>query len=90
MPRVRPRVRAACVLVSLYGEKILGTGAESTESTPGGNRARFINLLGTEWLPAIVDVHERLRAEPPARVLDVACGTGWASTDYWRFYRLLR
>jgi SAM-dependent methyltransferase len=36
-------------------------------------------LLGTEWLPGIVDVDARLRAEPPARVLDVACGTGWAS-----------
>jgi predicted O-methyltransferase YrrM len=43
------------------------------------NRARFINLLGAEWLPAIVDVDLRLRAEPPARVLDVACGTGWSS-----------
>src|SRR5215218_9390108 len=43
------------------------------------NRTRFINLLGTEWLPAIVDVDLRLRAEPPARVLDVACGTGWSS-----------
>ena len=43
------------------------------------NRARFINLLGTEWLPAIVDVDVRLRAEPPARVLDVACGSGWSS-----------
>jgi len=43
------------------------------------NRARFINLLGTEWLPGIVDVDMRLRAEPPARVLDVACGTGWSS-----------
>jgi SAM-dependent methyltransferase len=43
------------------------------------NRARFINLLGTEWLPAIVDLDMRLRAEPPARVLDVACGTGWSS-----------
>jgi predicted O-methyltransferase YrrM len=43
------------------------------------NRARFINLLGAEWLPAIVDVDVRLRAAPPARVLDVACGTGWSS-----------
>jgi predicted O-methyltransferase YrrM len=43
------------------------------------NRARFINLLGAEWLPAIVDVDARLRAAPPARVLDVACGTGWSS-----------
>lgn len=43
------------------------------------NRARFINLLGNEWLPAIADVDVRLRAEPPARVADVACGTGWSS-----------
>jgi len=43
------------------------------------NRARFINLLGREWLPAITDVDRRLRSEPPARVADVACGTGWSS-----------
>jgi 2-polyprenyl-3-methyl-5-hydroxy-6-metoxy-1,4-benzoquinol methylase len=43
------------------------------------NRARFINLLGTEWLPAISDLDVRLRAEPPAQVIDVACGTGWSS-----------
>src|SRR4029453_16176574 len=49
------------------------------EGRPDANRARFINLLGTEWLPAIVDVDARLRAQPPARVVDVACGTGWSS-----------
>jgi predicted O-methyltransferase YrrM len=49
------------------------------EGRAEANRARFINLLGTEWLPAITDVDARLRAEPPARVADVACGTGWSS-----------
>jgi SAM-dependent methyltransferase len=49
------------------------------EGREEANRALFLNLLGTEWLPAIVDVDTRLRTEPPARVLDVACGTGWAS-----------
>jgi 2-polyprenyl-3-methyl-5-hydroxy-6-metoxy-1,4-benzoquinol methylase len=49
------------------------------EGREEANRALFLNVLGTEWLPAIVDVDLRLRAEPPARVLDVACGTGWAS-----------
>ncbi len=49
------------------------------EGRAEANRARFINLLGTEWLPAITDVDSRLRAEPPARVVDVACGTGWSS-----------
>jgi SAM-dependent methyltransferase len=43
------------------------------------NRALFLNLLGTELLPAIAEVDRRLRAEPPARVADVACGTGWSS-----------
>ena len=43
------------------------------------NRALFLNLLGTEWLPAIPAVDRRLHAEPPARVADVACGTGWSS-----------
>ncbi len=43
------------------------------------NRALFMNLLSTEWLPAVADVDLRLRAQPPAQVLDVACGTGWSS-----------
>jgi 2-polyprenyl-3-methyl-5-hydroxy-6-metoxy-1,4-benzoquinol methylase len=43
------------------------------------NRALFLNLLGKEWLPSIRDVDRRLRAEPPARIADVACGTGWSS-----------
>ncbi len=43
------------------------------------NRPRFVNLLGKEWLPSIPDVHRRLTSDPPARVADVACGTGWSS-----------
>jgi 2-polyprenyl-3-methyl-5-hydroxy-6-metoxy-1,4-benzoquinol methylase len=43
------------------------------------NRATFLNLLGTQWLPAIADVDQRLRREPPARVADLACGAGWSS-----------
>jgi ubiquinone/menaquinone biosynthesis C-methylase UbiE len=38
-----------------------------------------VNLLGTEWLPAIAEVDRRLRAAPPARVADIGCGTGWSS-----------
>ena len=49
------------------------------EGRAEANRARFINLLGTEWLPAIADLDVRLRAEPPARIIDVACRTGWSS-----------
>ena len=43
------------------------------------NRPLFLNLLGSEWLPAIPAIHGRLTAQPPARVADIACGTGWSS-----------
>lgn len=43
------------------------------------NRPEFVNLLGTQWLPTMTDVDARLRAQPPARVCDIACGTGWSS-----------
>src|SRR5207247_9040111 len=38
-----------------------------------------MNLLAKEWLPAIPEIDRRLRADPPARLADVACGTGWAA-----------
>ena len=37
------------------------------EGRAGYNRAAFLNLLGTRWLPAIADVDSRLRREPPTR-----------------------
>jgi methyltransferase family protein/winged helix-turn-helix protein len=43
------------------------------------NRPRFVNLLGKTWLPSIPEVHQRLNSDPPARVADIACGTGWSS-----------
>ena len=49
------------------------------EGRAEGNRALFMNLLGKRWLPSIPDVDRRLRAEPPARVADAACGAGWSS-----------
>jgi ubiquinone/menaquinone biosynthesis C-methylase UbiE len=49
------------------------------EGRAEANRPRYLNLLGQEWFPAIKDVDERLRADPPARVADLACGTGWSS-----------
>jgi 2-polyprenyl-3-methyl-5-hydroxy-6-metoxy-1,4-benzoquinol methylase len=49
------------------------------EGRPEFNRAVFLHLLGTSWLPAIGVVDERLRAAPGARVADLACGMGWSS-----------
>ncbi len=43
------------------------------------NRAKYLARLGREWLPAIEPIDRRLRAEPPAKVADFACGTGWSS-----------
>lgn len=49
------------------------------EGRANPNRALFLNLLGSQWLPAVPDVDARLRTDPPARVADLACGTGWSS-----------
>ena len=49
------------------------------EGRSDSNRARYVNLLGERWLRSIPAVEARLNAEPPARVADVACGTGWSS-----------
>ena len=46
----------------------------------------FENLLGSEWLPAAPEIHERLLADPPARVADIACGQGRSSIEIARAY----
>ena len=61
-------------------------GVDAREGQAEANRTAFINLLGTEWLPAIPDLHARLQADPPARVADIACGTGWSSLAMARAY----
>ena len=43
------------------------------------NRPMFVNLLAEEWFPGVPGLVERLRADPPAMVADVGCGTGWSS-----------
>ena len=52
------------------------------------NRAAYLNLLGTRWLPGIADVDRRLRDQPPARVADLACGPGWSSIAMAQAYPL--
>jgi SAM-dependent methyltransferase len=52
--------------------------ADFVEGQGDMNRTQFVNLLASEWLPALPDVHERLRSGA-GRVADVACGTGWSS-----------
>src|SRR5215216_289666 len=65
-------------------------GEDLREGIAYANRPMFVNLMGTEWLPAIPDVHERLQVDPPARVADVGCGTGWSSISIARAYPKVR
>jgi SAM-dependent methyltransferase len=61
-------------------------GADAREGQADVNRTQFVNLLGSDWLPAVPDVHARLQADPPARVADIGCGTGWSSIAIARAY----
>jgi len=61
-------------------------GADGREGQAGQNRPAFLKLLGTEWLPAVSEIHARLGADPPARVADVACGAAWSSIGIARAY----
>jgi SAM-dependent methyltransferase len=49
------------------------------------NRPQFVNLMA-DWLASIPEVDSRLRAQPPARVADLACGTAWSSIAIARAY----
>ena len=65
-------------------------GADLHEGQARFTRPMFDRLLGGEWLPAVADVHERLLADPPARVADVACGEGRSSLAIARAYPKVR
>jgi 2-polyprenyl-3-methyl-5-hydroxy-6-metoxy-1,4-benzoquinol methylase len=60
-------------------------GADIHEGIAELNRPMFVNQLAG-WLAAIPEVDARLRAEPPARVADLACGAGWSSIAIARAY----
>ena len=60
------------------GVPYLDYGTDFREGQAASNRPMFLKQLGTEWLPAIRDVHNRLQADPPARVADIGCGMGWS------------
>jgi 2-polyprenyl-3-methyl-5-hydroxy-6-metoxy-1,4-benzoquinol methylase len=61
-------------------------GADLYEGQARFSRPLYLNLLGQEWLPAVPALHDRLQADPPARVADVACGGGMSSIAIARAY----
>jgi hypothetical protein len=63
-----------------------GYGLDAQQSQARSTRAMFEKLLGSEWLPSVPELHERLSADPPARVVDVACGSGWSSISIARAF----
>jgi 2-polyprenyl-3-methyl-5-hydroxy-6-metoxy-1,4-benzoquinol methylase len=54
-------------------------GPDMIESQGDFNRPWLRGSFGSEILPAIPAIHDRLTADPPARVADVACGVGWTA-----------
>jgi 2-polyprenyl-3-methyl-5-hydroxy-6-metoxy-1,4-benzoquinol methylase len=65
-------------------------GIHLREGQASINRPVFLNLLGTEWLPAMPDVHARLSSQPPARVADIGCGAGWSAIGIAQSYPNVR
>ncbi len=49
------------------------------EGRPDTGKAWVLQRLGTEWFPAVPDLHQRLGAQPPARIADIGVGSGWSS-----------
>ena len=61
-------------------------GADLHEGQARFTQPLFDNLLASEWLPAVPTIHDRLSADPPARVADLACGLGRSSIAMARSY----
>lgn len=85
-PLARSLVACAKVLPQMMDAYRSGGGVEWSDYGPDMieaqgdfNRPWLVNSFGSEILPAIPGIHERLTADPPARVADVACGVGWAA-----------
>ena len=61
-------------------------GTDGVEGQGASNRPVFLTTLPDDWLPNVPELHDRLRADPPARVVDVGCGTGWSSISIAKTY----
>lgn len=61
-------------------------GDDGIEAQGDFNRPWLVRQFGTEYLPSIPDVHERLSSPQPAKVVDAACGVGWAAISIAKAY----
>jgi 2-polyprenyl-3-methyl-5-hydroxy-6-metoxy-1,4-benzoquinol methylase len=61
-------------------------GDDLHEGQAAFTKPLFENLLAKEWLPGAPEIHERLLADQPTRVADVACGQGRSSIEIARGY----
>jgi SAM-dependent methyltransferase len=86
--RVLPELLAA--YRSGAGVPFAAYGEEIRDHIEQLNRPMFVNDLATSWLPAIPELHDRLLADPPARVAEMACGAGWASIALATAYPKIR
>jgi 2-polyprenyl-3-methyl-5-hydroxy-6-metoxy-1,4-benzoquinol methylase len=72
------------------GLRLEVSGDDLREGEARSNRPMYLSLLGQAWLPAIPDVHARLLADPPARIVDIGVGHGWSSIGMARAYPKVR
>jgi len=82
---IKPIDLLAGAYVTGEGIRYEDYGADVREGIEGINRPMFENQLAG-WLASIPEVDDRLRARPPARVADLACGSGWSSVAIARAY----
>ena len=61
-------------------------GTDLHEGVEEFTRPLYESYLGSEWLPAVPEIHARLQADPPARVADLACGAGRSTLAIARGY----
>src|SRR6516162_3089477 len=66
-------------------------GPDGVSAQSALNRPAFVNSLVADWLPQLPDVLARLQEEAdPARVADLACGTGWAAIELAKAFPHIR
>jgi 2-polyprenyl-3-methyl-5-hydroxy-6-metoxy-1,4-benzoquinol methylase len=61
-------------------------GADLHEGQARFTQPMFDSLLASNWFPAVSAINDRLTADPPARIADVACGLGRSSIAIARGY----